>query len=253
MIPPPSGDSDPRGSGPPAPPPLQLEGLAHRFGRRWVLRGVGLHVGEGEVVTLAGPNGAGKTTLLRIAATLLRPMRGTGWIRGVDLVARPGEARKGVGMIGHSAALYEDLTAAENLRFSLLMKDLDAGREQILGILDEVGLSQHADTRVRRFSAGMRRRVAVGRILAAPPDLLLMDEPYASLDTDGVGVVNAMIRRVVASGGGVLLSTHDLRSGAHLTDRVLTLDLGLLREGAPRSRPVTPTSVGTPGVRESRA
>jgi heme exporter protein A len=212
--------------------PLELEGIAHRFGRRWVLRGLDLEVDSGEVVVLAGSNGAGKTTLLRIGATLLRPMRGRGRIRNLDLIDDSDRIRGLIGLLGHSPALYEDLTAEENLQFSFRMRGLEGAPEEIRPILDEVGLGEHASTRVRRFSAGMRRRVAVGRILASLPHLLLMDEPYASLDRTGVAVVNRMIRRVVEAGGGVLLATHDLQSGADLTDRVLTLDRGLLQEGA---------------------
>lgn len=221
----------------PALPPLELEGVAHRFGRRWVLRGVDLRLVSGEVVALVGANGAGKTTLLHIASTLLRPLRGTGRVRGVELLERPDTVREMIGLLGHSPALYEDLTPEENLRFSLRMRGVDGSRERVLSILEELGLAEHAGTRVRRFSAGMRRRVAIGRILISLPHLLLMDEPYASLDREGVTLVNGMIRRVVHSGGGVLLATHDLQSGAEITDRVLTLDRGLIGEGPEPARP----------------
>lgn len=221
-------------------PPLQLEGVAHRFGRRWILRGVDLTVNAGEVVAVVGANGAGKTTLLRIAGTLLRPSRGRGRVGGADLVEEAGEVRGMVGLLGHSPALYEDLTPRENLRFSLRMRGLDGDGPEVAAILNEVGLSPHGDTPVRRFSAGMRRRVAVGRVLASLPHLLLMDEPYASLDPAGVELVNRMIGRVRDAGGGVLLATHDLHSGAGLTDRVLILDRGLLHRR--RDDPVRSTS-----------
>lgn len=213
------------------PPPLVLEGVAHRFGRRWVLRGVHLTVERGEVVVLSGANGAGKTTLLRITSTLLRPLRGTGGVCGIGLLDAPERIRARIGLMGHSPALYEDLTADENLAFSLEMRRMPMSAEDRSGILDRVGLGEHARQRVRRFSAGMRRRVAVARILAAPPELLLMDEPYASLDRSGVELVNRMIGIVTAGGGGVLLATHDLRSGAALTDRVLNLEGGVVSAG----------------------
>lgn len=180
---------------------------------------------------MLGANGAGKTTLLRIAATLLRPLRGHGRVGGVSLLGDPGRIREKVGILGHSAALYEDLTPEENLRFSLLMRGMNGDADRIRSILRTVGLEEHASARVRSFSAGMRRRVAVGRILAAPPELLLMDEPYASLDPEGVALVNRTIRSVAAEGGGVLLATHDVHSGVGVTTRTLTLKGGVLEEG----------------------
>jgi heme exporter protein A len=210
--------------------PLHVQGIAHRFDRRWVLRGLDLRVNPGEVVAMIGANGAGKTTLLRIAATLLRPLRGRGWVGGASLRERPDRVRTKIGILGHSPALYEDLTPAENLRFALRMQGDPGDPERILSILDEVGLTDFADTRVRRFSTGMRRRVAVGRVLASLPHLLLMDEPYASLDPEGVELVNRTIQSVLEKGGGVLLATHDLHSGAGLRGRVVKLDRGLLKE-----------------------
>ena len=213
---------------PPPPPPLELQGIAHRFGRRWVLRGLDLRVDDGEAVAMVGDNGAGKSTLLRIAATLLRPLRGEGRVRGADLRGDPAAVREKVRLLGDAPALYEDLTPEENLSFAAVMQGEPETRARIPGILEQVGLTEHRGTRVRRFSQGMRRRVAIGRILLAPPDLLLMDEPYASLDPGGVELANDLIREVTGRGGGVLLATHDVHSGAQVTSRILRLDRGVL-------------------------
>jgi heme exporter protein A len=130
--------------------------------------------------------------------------------------------------MGHSPALYEDLTAAENLEFAFRMKRLRLDTSTIPSALRDVGLEAHARERVRRFSAGMRRRLALARVLAPLPDLLLMDEPYASLDSEGVELVNEGIRRVVAQDGAVVMATHDFTAGGEVTDRVVTLRNGRL-------------------------
>src|SRR5688572_20868102 len=100
---------------------VDLNGVARRFGRRWVLRGVDLVVHAGEAVALMGSNGSGKTTLLRVVATLLRPTRGTMRVLGFTLPDEAGQVREHIGLLGHQAGLYEDLTASENLGFSLRM------------------------------------------------------------------------------------------------------------------------------------
>ncbi|MEX2528673.1 MAG: heme ABC exporter ATP-binding protein CcmA [Gemmatimonadota bacterium] len=206
---------------------LELHGVAHRFGRQWVLRGVDLSVAAGEVVALAGGNGAGKTTLLKVAASLLPPMRGSVRVCGIDFHGdRASAVRERVGYLGHSPALYEDLTARENLAFALRMHGLPAGDPDLVRRLDEVGLAPHADVRVRRFSSGMRRRLALARTLLGGPALLLMDEPYASLDSHGVELVNQMVTRVVEEGGGVLMATHDFQAGGRVTHRIMRLDGG---------------------------
>lgn len=208
-------------------PVLELQGVAHRFGRQWVLRGVDLTVTAGEVVALAGGNGAGKTTLLKVAASLLPPMRGS--LRVCGLVpdrAHASAVRQQVGYLGHSPSLYEDLSARENLAFALRMHGLPTDDPDLARRLDEVGLAPHADVRVRRFSSGMRRRLSLARTLLGSPSLLLMDEPYASLDSHGVELVNDMVTRVVEQGGGVLMATHDFQAGRRVTHRVMRLTDG---------------------------
>jgi heme exporter protein A len=208
---------------------VELTGIAHRFGPRWVLRGCSLEVPVGSAVALLGSNGAGKTTLLKIIATLLRPKRGGGAVLGADLLTEPDAVRQRVGVLGHSPALYDDLTAAENLAFASRMRGLRAEPETITRVLRDVGLGAHAEARVRGFSSGMRRRVALGRILLHRPQLLLMDEPYASFDEEGIQLTHDLVRRVVGSGGAVVAATHDLpRSLEVMTSAVRIVD-GLIR------------------------
>ena len=211
---------------------IRLNGVARRFGQRWVLRGLDLTVQRGEVVVLTGRNGSGKTTLLRIVATLLRPTRGTAVVFGHDTV-REGERIRGhVGMLGHNSSLYDDLTAAENLVFSTRMAGLPADRVAIELALAQVGLAAERSERVRGFSAGMRRRLGLARLLLRPPQVLLLDEPYSSFDEDGIGVVNEFVREVSARGGVVLLSTHDIGRAEDVVTRRVHITDGRLGDVA---------------------
>ena len=209
---------------------LEMDGVARNFGARWVLRGIDLQLRAGEALALMGRNGSGKTTLLRIAATLLRPARGSARVFGADTIERAAEVRPVIGMLGHAPGLYDDLTAAENLRFAFNMRGEPADPARTAELLHECGLAEDADSLVRGFSAGMRRRLALARILSASPRLILLDEPYASFDADGIALVNRMIAAACARGAGVLVATHDLTRAEGVLTRVLHLDDGRLTE-----------------------
>ena len=214
-------------------PAVHLDAVAHRFGRRWALRGVSLRVEAGEVLAVMGHNGSGKSTLLRVVATLLRPTRGAGAVFGHDLVRDARTVRASVGLLGHAPGLYDDLTAVENLTFAARMLGLpdDAGR--LLAALEAVGLPREvaAGERARSLSSGMRRRVALARTALQRPRLLLLDEPYNSFDSAGVQLVNDLVRETRDRGGAALLVTHELARAEGVYDRVVELDGGLLGTG----------------------
>lgn len=212
--------------GAPAGPVLEVSGIARRFGDRWALRGVSLRVERGETVALLGHNGSGKTTLLRILSTILRPTRGSGEIFGYDLVAEASSIRGNIGVLGHSPGLYSDLTAAENLQFALRMSGREAGQDAVREVLERVDLDREADERVRGFSAGMQRRVALARLLLLRPRLVLLDEPYSSFDAAGIEIVNDYLREHRDQGGAAVVATHDLDRGRGVLDRVVELAAG---------------------------
>jgi len=212
-------------------PGLRLRGIARRFGRRWVLRGLDLDINPGEVVAITGRNGSGKTTLLRICATLLRPTRGEGSLFGLDLIRGAAAIREQVGLLAHDAGLYPNLTASENLEFCLRMAGRRANHDAIVAVLDEVGLRHELKERVRGFSAGMRRRLALARLLLGKPALLLLDEPYASFDVDGIDLVNAFAARVARDGGISLVATHDLRRAEPIMHREQRIENGKFVDG----------------------
>ena len=205
---------------------LELDNIARRFSRRWVLRGASLQVRAGEVVALMGRNGSGKTTLLRVIATSLRPSKGSGRVYGHDLVRDANDVRTCIGVLAHHAGLYDDLTAQENLRFGTRMAGLNVSPGRMREALVEVGLGDEANERVRGFSAGMRRRLAMARLLLRPPKLLLLDEPYAAFDESGINFVNEFVRSTVAKGGAAIIATHDPARVAAVTQTFVRIEDG---------------------------
>lgn len=214
-------------------PAVALTGIAQRFGLRWAIRGVSLEVPAGEVLAIVGHNGSGKSTLLRIVATALRPSRGTAHVLGLDVTRHPGALRERVALLTHDVALYGDLTARENLRFAARMLGRPADAPTLDGILDRVGLAHVADERARTFSSGMQRRLSIARLFLRTPDLLLLDEPFNSLDADGVALVTSLVHETRRRGATVLLVAHDLSRGAVAADRIVAMAEGRLVDAPP--------------------
>lgn len=208
-----------------------LDGIAQRLGRRWALRGVSLSVQPGELVAIVGHNGSGKTTLLRVVSTALRPSKGSGSVFGHDLVRDADGVRSQCAMLTHSGGLYGDLTAAENLEFAQRMAGERVDREMILATLDSVGMRKFADTRVRTFSSGMQRRTAIARLRLRWSSLLLLDEPYNSLDGAGTGLIDDTLTAVRDRNGAALVVLHDLERTSLEFDRVVELKDGRLVGG----------------------
>src|ERR1019366_2169794 len=168
-------------------PVVETRSLAKTYGPAVVLREVQLRLLGGAGAFIIGGNGAGKSTLLRILAGLEAPSDGQALVFGQDTRRLAARYRRRIGLMAHQSFLYPNLTARENLEF---YAELYSCAHQWLG---RVGLAEVADTRVRAFSRGMEQRLSVARAMLAEPALLLLDEPFASLDHDGAEIVAALI------------------------------------------------------------
>lgn len=210
------------------PSAIVLHEIAHRYGRRWAVRGVSVSVAPAQVLAIVGHNGSGKSTLLRIVATAVRPTRGHGTILGVDLVRDPHRVRDVVALLSTEPGVYGDLTALENLRFAARMLGTPADTPTLLHALARVSLDREGNERARNLSSGMQRRLSIARLLLRAPRVLLLDEPYNSLDAEGATLVNQVIRETKARGGTVLLVAHDLSRSEGLADRTIEMQDGLL-------------------------
>ncbi len=186
---------------------VQLHDVHQQFGRKRVLRGVDLTVARGTSADLTGANGSGKTTLLRVVATLLRPSSGTGSVCGYPL-GEGDRIREHIGFVSARGTLYDDLTAVENLQFAARLSGAAAPVPRIDELLDSAGLLKARDQRIRTFSTGMRRRLSLSALRLRPLDLVLMDEPYSGLDTEGMTMVDHMIGEFLTAGTAVIVATH---------------------------------------------
>jgi heme exporter protein A len=215
-------------------PIVRAVGVRKVFGLVPVLDGVSLDVRGGEAVALLGANGAGKTTLLKILATLLRPTRGTATIAGHDVARVPEKVRPLLGVVAHGAWVYDDLTAHENLKFWATLGGLHADADDLTAALTGVGLDRVADARVRTFSAGMKRRLSLARVMLARPRVLLLDEPFAGLDQRAKKWLEERLEALKAGGAALLMVTHSFGRELGVADRLAVLAGGRIALDTPR-------------------
>jgi len=190
------------------------------------LREISFEVPPGSCYTLFGPNGAGKTTLLTILATLQRPSSGTIEILGHDGVKAREKIRPALFYVAHGSYLYDELDARENLRFALALYGKRVADRELKEALDRVGIGAFSDLRTRFYSAGMKKRLAVAKGILIRPKVLLLDEPYSSLDESGMAMVNDAIRELIDGGTAVFMATHNRTRSAEVANQA-----GLLRKG----------------------
>jgi ABC-type multidrug transport system ATPase subunit len=217
------------------PPPfgVSFTGIEKRFGSFVALRGISLEVLSGEFVALLGANGAGKTTLLRIAGLLASPTRGNVQFtvgHGSGDCSNVVEAKKMIGMVGHSTLLYDELTASENLTLFAQLYGLHDVTVRVSNALQSCGLGARAASLVRTFSRGMRQRLAIARALLHGPRLLLLDEPAAGLDRQGLVWLGRALEALRRDGCTVLMSTHARNESLELATRAVELAGGLLQQ-----------------------
>ena len=210
------------------PPLLQIDHLAKAYGPVRAVQDISFSVRPGEIYGLLGPNGAGKTTTISMISGLLVPDGGSISIAGRPLVADPQAAKRLMGVVPQELALYEELSAAENLEFWGRLAGLDTktARARTAEILAALTLSDRARDPVKTFSGGMKRRVNLGCALLHRPKLILLDEPTVGIDPQARLNILEFVRSLRADGVGVLYTTHYLEEAESLCDRIGIVDHG---------------------------
>jgi heme ABC exporter ATP-binding subunit CcmA len=193
------------------------------FGDYPALRSTDLHVEAGSCLALLGRNGAGKTTLLRILANLSRPTKGDVKIAGT------------IGYLGHGIGVYDDLSALENLLLFGRLQGVENAAKAANEALERVGLARVKDGMAREFSRGMRQRLAVARAFLHHPEILLLDEPFTSLDDKAIAVLQSLLESALAGGATIIMSTHQIREAMELATHVAMLERGKIVHAGPRT------------------
>jgi len=207
---------------------LEVQQLVKKYGDKVAVNGISFDIQEGEIFSLLGPNGAGKTTTISVLSTLYVPTAGDAVIGGHSVVKDPMAVRNLIGVVPQDLALYEDLTARENLAFwgqmyNLSGKALNARIDQVL---EQIGLKDRAKQRVKTFSGGMKRRVNIGVGLLHQPRLLFMDEPTVGIDPQSRRAILDSVKDLNRQGMTVLYTTHYMEEAQELSDRVGIIDHG---------------------------
>ncbi|MBN1937331.1 MAG: ATP-binding cassette domain-containing protein [Anaerolineae bacterium] len=207
---------------------LQAHNLVKKYGDFTAVQGISFDVQEGEIFSLLGPNGAGKTTTISMLSTLYAPTGGDASIGGHSVTKEPMAVRQLIGVVPQELALYDDLTARENLKFWGQMYGLSgkALSDRIVEVLEQIDLTDKAKDRVKTYSGGMKRRVNIGVGLLHKPRLLFMDEPTVGIDPQSRRAILDTVKELNRQGMTVLYTTHYMEEAAELSNRVGIIDHG---------------------------
>jgi ABC-2 type transport system ATP-binding protein len=214
---------------------IRAEGLGRRFGDLWAIRGVEFELQRGEVFGLLGPNGAGKTTTVRLLTALIAPTEGRAQVDGFDVVEHADEVRARIGLLTETPALYERLSAVQNLDFFGRIHRISAGDrdERIERLLRLFDLWDRRDAPTGTFSKGMKQKLAIVRAMLHEPAVLFFDEPTAALDPEAAFTVRDALETLRGMGRTIVLCTHNLDEAERLCDRVAFIRGEVLRVDSP--------------------
>ncbi|MBV8896476.1 MAG: heme ABC exporter ATP-binding protein CcmA [Acidobacteriaceae bacterium] len=213
---------------------IAIEHVWKYYGDYPALRDCTVTIAEGSCCALLGRNGAGKTTLLRILAGLSHFQRGS--VRLFGSAPRTSETRRRIGFLGHGIGVYQDLSARENLQFFAQISDVHQARDAVNSWLQRVGLERVATMPVRQFSRGMRQRLALARAFLHQPNVLLLDEPFTSLDDRAIAMLSELLMEARQRKATIVLSTHQLREALAIASDVALIENGKLRYTGERTQ-----------------
>jgi ABC-2 type transport system ATP-binding protein len=209
---------------------LEVRELSKNYGDFEAVKKITFDIEQGEIFSLLGPNGAGKTTTISVLSTLYAPTSGDATVDGHSVTREPMAVRQVIGVIPQEVALYEDLSAQENLVFWGQMYGLSGKplQSRVAEVLEQVGLADRARNRVKTYSGGMKRRVNIGVGLLHRPRLLFMDEPTVGIDPQSRRAILDTVKELNRQGMTVLYTTHYMEEAQELSDRVGIIDHGEL-------------------------
>jgi ABC-2 type transport system ATP-binding protein len=210
---------------------LELRGLGKDYGPRVAVRALDLEVARGEILGLLGPNGAGKTTTILMACGVVTPTRGSVRIAGLSLADDPRAAKAKLGLVPQDLALFEELSADQNLRYFGSLYGLRGGAlaDRVVWALGIVGLADRARDPVRQYSGGMKRRLNIAAGLLHRPELLVLDEPTVGVDPQSRNHIFETVRALHADGMTVIYTSHYMEEVEALCTRVAIMDAGEIR------------------------
>jgi ABC-2 type transport system ATP-binding protein len=209
---------------------LEVQNLVKKYGEFIAVNGISFEIQEGEIFSLLGPNGAGKTTTISMLSTLYSPTSGDAVIGGHSITKEPMAVKQVIGVVPQELALYEDLTARENLVFWGQMYGLSGKslNNRVDEVLEQIGLTDKAKNRIKTYSGGMKRRVNIGIGLLHKPRLLFMDEPTVGIDPQSRRAILDTVKDLNRQGMTVLYTTHYMEEAQELSNRVGIIDHGEL-------------------------
>ncbi|HMK38629.1 MAG TPA: ABC transporter ATP-binding protein [Bacteroidota bacterium] len=217
---------------------IRADGLTKSYPGKDAVRSLSFSAGRGEIVGFLGPNGAGKTTTVKMLTGMILPTSGRATVAGYDIVRQPIEAKRRLGYVPESGALFETLTGGEYLHFIAELHHLDrsVAERRSDEFLDLFGIREQKDQRLQEYSKGMKQKVLIAAALIHQPEVLFLDEPLNGLDANAALVFKEIIRRLSSQGKTMLFCSHILDVVEKLCPRIIILNEGsIIAEGTPGS------------------